>query len=146
LDIDIFFRQKVPGCLESINFIQNEVLRGLRENCGRIADDILFEMRIIINELMINAVKYGCEQEYDKHVEVMAGVYLDELAVITFEDEGAGFDYKSILQKELNQLNQCCICDLDENGRGMLIVSRLCDRIRFNRKGNKVTILKKINR
>jgi serine/threonine-protein kinase RsbW len=36
------------------------------------------------------------------------------------------------------------ICNLEETGRGMIIVERLCDKVEVNRKGNRITVVKKL--
>ena len=74
----------------------------------------------------------------------MAGITANGYCYFVIEDEGDGFT------KYDNQ--SCCtgIVDIDdlynlkESGRGILIVNSLCDKVKFNKRGNKVVILKKV--
>ncbi len=52
---------------------------------------------------------------------------------IWVEDEGSGFDYESIRDDDQD-------FQYPEKKRGYLLINRLSDRIRFNEKGNRVTV------
>ena len=65
---------------------------------------------------------------------------------ISVEDEGNGFDVERVLaQKRIKALDACDVFDMDEFGRGLLIIETLCDTVRRNESGNRVTIRKQIH-
>jgi serine/threonine-protein kinase RsbW len=105
----------------------------------------LFELRVILNELILNAIRHGNRGNREKNVRITAGIVECRRIFLIIEDEGDGYE-NTCLQKD-----ECCtglenmdIGSVKETGRGILIVTCLCDSIRYNKKGNKVVILKGI--
>lgn len=82
-------------------------------------EDDIFQIRLIINELLINAALHGNHCEIDKYVEISIRVYEDRV-LIRVKDEGGGIDY------DFSDLD---IPDLSCGGRGLQIVSALVDEI-----------------
>ena len=105
-------------------------------------DTILFEIRVILNELLLNAVKHGNKMNFLKDVQVVAGFMKGNNIFISVQDDGDGFDYSCIVKEKPDD---CSCCEaMKETGRGMLIVKHLSDRMLFNKKGNKILVLKKV--
>lgn len=107
------------------------------------SDQILFEIKVVLNELIVNALFYGNNCELGKATYVTLKLVSNKYLYISVKDEGYGFKPK---------FNTCSLDDyvevinnsLCEHGRGLLIVDRLCNRVKFNKSGNRVSILKYI--
>lgn len=100
----------------------------------------LFELKVILNELLINAISHGNNFDCNKKVLVVLKKVYNKYIYIGISDEGTGFDYKNSINHIVcnESINDTCC----EHGRGLLIVRNLCDKMKFNHTGNKVSILK----
>ncbi len=105
-----------------------KILDGIIQN-----RDILFDIRIILNELIVNGALHGNEQQTTKCVTLELEVKDNKLK-IEVKDEGKGidFDLKSYNPMEL----KCC-------GRGLVIVNGLSDEFYVDK--NKVIAIKYFN-
>lgn len=87
----------------------------------------LFDIRLITNELVINGVLHGNENDPSKQVELCA-VCDDDQLMIKVVDEGPGIAYT------LEDFDpQKCV----DRGRGLRLVEKLSDDLQIE--GNKVT-------
>lgn len=135
------YKCKISSKIEDIRYAEEYILNGICELTDNLDNEILFEVKVILNELFSNAIKHGNEFSNEKHVDISAGVRSDKYIFIIVEDEGEGFDYKYALGQEITELDHN---DPEETGRGILIVKNLCDRVFFNDKGNRITVFKRI--
>ena len=95
--------------------------------------DIIFDIRLILNELIINGVLHGNNCIRAKCVKL--SLELDNnIVTIQVEDEGQGIDY------DFSSYDPTA---LETNGRGLVIVSGLSDELYIQK--NKVTAIKHIN-
>jgi len=88
-------------------------------------------------EAVVNAVEHGNECDESKQVHVTCRIGADAV-VITVSDEGLGFDPAQVPDPTLPENI------LREHGRGLFLMRSLCDEIRYNAKGNEITIVKKL--
>ncbi|RKD28965.1 ATP-binding protein [Thermohalobacter berrensis] len=93
-------------------------------------ESVLFDIKLILNELLINGVIHGNKQNKDKSVSVSVKAN-DRFIRIEVNDEGKGFKYN---KKNYNPM------ELKPNGRGLIIVDGLSDE--FYIEGNKVVSVK----
>lgn len=117
-----------------LNMIKNFVDKVLGKIDNVVQDnDIMFDIKLILNELIINGVMHGNDCEATKCVTLSLELK-DNKITIQVEDEGDGvdFDIDSYNPKEL----KCC-------GRGLVIVNGLSDEFYIQR--NKVIAIKNIN-
>jgi serine/threonine-protein kinase RsbW len=99
------------------------------------ADDGIRKMKIILTELLANAIYHGNKGDHLK--KVIVGHTIDKKnVIISVMDEGDGFDPSKVPDPTLpeNLVKDC--------GRGIYIVRNYADKIEFNKKGNRVTITK----
>lgn len=110
----------------------------------KIVDDISAEMGIDSNyygkimvstmEAVNNAIIHGNKSDINKEVEIEFEYKGMDLKV-SVEDEGNGFNYNEIpdptLPENIEKLT----------GRGVFLMRKLADEVRFNEKGNKVTLI-----
>ena len=123
----------------------NAVLRQLERHSGLNEDD-RFDVRVILSELLQNAVRHGNAMDRAKTISLDVTVEEGNCLEISVEDEGTGFDVERVLaQKRIKALDACDVFDMDEFGRGLMIIETLCDTVRRNESGNRVTIRKQIH-
>jgi two-component system, sensor histidine kinase LadS len=125
-------------------------------------------VRIALREIIINAIEHGnlgisyreksramiddtyfefvmqrsCEPGYkDRRVTVSFSVE-DERIVYIVTDEGDGFDHGTVVGNKSQDANR----DMLAHGRGISMAKNIFDSVRFNKKGNQVKLIKKINK
>lgn len=100
---------------------------------GIISDrDLMFDIRVILNELIVNGALHGNECMSSKTVNLTLRMNEDKL-MIEVEDEGRGINYNL---KEYNP------SDLKSWGRGLVLVNGLSDEFYVDR--NRVVSVKRI--
>ena len=102
-----------------------------------LGDAALFDIRLCLEEALINAMKYGNALQKDLPVELDVEIDVAEVR-ITVKDQGPGFDVSKIED-----------CTEEKNlyrnrGRGVYLIHQLMDRVRYNEKGNSLLMVKKI--
>ncbi len=100
---------------------------------------ILFDIRLCLDEALINAMKYG--NQLKKELKVRLSIEYDQKEIrMLVEDRGAGFDPKKIKN-----------CTTGENvlrghGRGLHLIHQLMDEVRYNPKGNAILMVKSLKK
>lgn len=136
------YKKEIPSDTSCICDLISGILAFIQDSHGPIDDCVEFELKVILNELILNAVKHGNKYVYSKKVKASVSTTREGYVSFLIEDEGEGYDYQCRLNNSQDALDD--ICNLKETGRGILIVSNLCDKIKFNKKGNRVLALKRI--
>ncbi|MFZ5989855.1 MAG: ATP-binding protein [Bacillota bacterium] len=139
-----WYDSKVSSNKDNIRKLVNDIVSFLCDYHGLIDQDTIFEIKVILNELFQNAIKHGNKDDINKLVKVKAGIANENYAFFIIEDEGEGFNYRCLFNISSDPEKAIELCDLKENGRGMLIVKSLCEKMKFNKKGNKVVVLKRL--
>ncbi len=134
----------IISSIESIGAAVSDVIGYIRANYGPLGECTQFELTVILNELVLNAVKHGNREDESKRVRIKAGVTDSGFACLTVEDEGCGYDYDCLCKNKADCAGEEDICNILESGRGILIVKNLCDQVKVNDKGNKIVVLKKL--
>jgi serine/threonine-protein kinase RsbW len=102
-----------------------------------LTDAAQFDIRLCLEEALINAMKYGNALQKSLPVELdVEGA--DDTVRITVKDQGPGFDVSKIED-----------CTDEKNlyrnrGRGVYLIHQLMDEVRYNDKGNSLLMVKKI--
>jgi len=91
---------------------------------------------IALDEAFVNAVKHGNKFDATKLVRITAEVSPKE-ARFTIEDEGEGFNVADI-PDPTNVENL-----FKTSGRGVLIIHNVMDEVRYNKRGNRLEMVKK---
>jgi serine/threonine-protein kinase RsbW len=138
------YKKEIPSDVNSMCELISGILTFVDDTNGKINDCVRFELKVILNELILNAIKHGNRNELSKKVKISVSILKSGYVLFLIEDEGEGYDYNCKLKKNVIVEIEDDYCDLKETGRGIHIVSNLCDKIKYNRKGNKVIALKKI--
>ncbi|NLW22968.1 MAG: ATP-binding protein [Tissierellia bacterium] len=124
------FQGSVCSDLDDIRVFIKNVLNKLEDF---IEDkDLMFDIRLILNELIINSVVHGNEFNRNKCVNLCLEVVGNTIRIeVADEGKGIDFDISSYDPEEL----KCC-------GRGLVIVDGLSDEMYFD--NNKVVAVKYI--
>ena len=104
-----------------------------------ISEAAQFDIRLCLEEALVNAMKYGNALKKDVPVELEVEGSPNEVR-ITVEDRGPGFDAKKLPD-----------CTDEENllrghGRGVYLMHRLMDEVRYNEKGNRLLMVKSLKK
>lgn len=91
---------------------------------------------VALDEAFVNAVKHGNKFNAEKLVRITAELSKKE-ATFTVEDEGEGFDVNSI-PNPLEPENL-----FKASGRGVLFIYNIMDEVKYNERGNRLTMTKK---
>ena len=96
-------------------------------------EDLMFDLRLILNELVINSVIHGNRCNKRKCVSVYLEVKNNTIKIeVSDEGQGIDFDFTSYNPQEL----KCC-------GRGLVIVNGLSDEVYIDK--NRVVAIKHID-
>ncbi len=102
-----------------------------------LSDAYRFDIRLCFEEALINSMKHGNGLKKSVPVDIEAG-YDDKKIWLRFEDHGNGFNVSSI--KDCTQDDGL----LKGGGRGVYLVHQLMDEVKYNAKGNVITMVKSI--
>lgn len=122
---------KIPSNKRLIPNISEIFIQYLRAHDIKDAD----AMQIAFEEALTNAIVHGNNNDYSKNVNISFNIKQNMLE-ITIEDEGMGFNYKSIKTND----------DIySKNGRGILLISLYTDSFHFEDYGRKIVMNKYIS-
>jgi anti-sigma regulatory factor (Ser/Thr protein kinase) len=94
-----------------------------------------FEMMMIIDEVVMNAIEHGNKFDPEKKVHLNY-VFNDYKFEVTIRDEGEGFSVNNVFATHEK------LSLYDKRGRGILIIKNLVDLIEYNKEGNEVRVVK----
>jgi serine/threonine-protein kinase RsbW len=97
----------------------------------------IFDIRLCLEEALINAIKYGNKLDKKKPVRIDFSYHSPRLA-ISVEDTGSGFDLSSVPDPTTDDNI------LKGSGRGVFLIKHLMDSIEPNGKGNRITMIKNL--
>ena len=95
-----------------------------------------FAIKLALDEALNNAVRHGNSGNPDKQVIVEYSI--DDSAVqIVITDEGGGFSPRKVRNPTLDE-------NLDRpHGRGIMLMKAYMTDVRYNKRGNRVTLVKR---
>ncbi len=125
---------EIPSQLKFIkgiahNIIADAKLMGYDEN------ELRDKIPVTVDEAVTNAIKHGNKFQEDKKVYIDIHIDIDRIKIVV-ADEGPGFDVKSV-PDPTDPTNF-----LKPSGRGILFMSIGMDEVRYNEKGNILTLIK----
>lgn len=123
----------IPSNLKNIKHAVDEILDYLKSI--EVEGSVIFDIRLGLEEALINAVKYGNRFNESLTVDVDF-THNGNKVIIAVEDKGNGFDYRNLPDptREENLLKP--------KGRGIFLIKHLMDDVEFNRRGNCITMVK----
>src|SRR5665648_308416 len=110
-----------------INLAQKVIREALDIVNGDINSDNLFDLRLILNELVCNGIIHGNKLDTERYVNLY--LHIDNKNIeIEVSDEGDGINQNSVYNPE----------ELSLNGRGLVLVKGLSDFFQID--GSKVKV------
>ena len=111
-----------------------------------IDEDDRFEVKVILSELLQNAIRHGNKMDENKKIILDVSMNGGDLLQISVLDEGLGFDVNDTLaQKKQKAYLTDDIFEMEEFGRGLMIIETLCDHVYRNELGNQITVKKQMH-
>lgn len=133
-----YIREHIEFELPSDITLMNGVLHYLVERVaalGVIKPDAS-NLFIALDEAFVNAVKHGNKHDHNKLVRITADLSSKE-ARFTIEDEGEGFAVDEIPDpRDPENL-------FKTSGRGVLLIYNIMDKVEYNERGNRLTMVKR---
>jgi len=140
---DSFFRT-IPADISQICPLVKDVISYFNYRGYNIKEDIVFDVKVILNELLVNAIVHGSCCDNTKEVDLEIIPKNSDSVVVKIRDHGTGFKYVGVINKEEND----CFSqknNMKECGRGLLIVLNLCESVSFNEEGNEIAAVLRLS-
>jgi hypothetical protein len=93
-----------------------------------------FAAELLMREALVNAIEHGCRRDPGLSVRCTARLRARRLTIAVV-DEGRGFDWRAQWSRQPGPLAS--------SGRGLEILQQWATRVRFNQKGNAITIMRR---
>lgn len=122
-------RRVIASRLEEVDGLCGEIRVLCRE---RGWTSLGFGLELVLRECLNNAILHGNARDPAKRVE-MTLVNRPPWIRVQVTDEGAGFDWRAIRGRSLPEGDA-------PGGRGLPITARYARRVRFNPRGNQITV------
>lgn len=119
-----------------VELLSNALYHGNFEIDSDVRNSGSFEGQKVFKKQVLE--KENTKEFYEKKIKLNLSLSSDYTLSISIEDEGVGFDWKSKVDTTVKGLMF--------SGKGLLLAKALVDDMKFNDKGNKVTIYKKLNK
>jgi len=124
---------EIPSDIRYIKKISTEILGHLQRL--KIDKSIQFDVRLAVEEAVRNAIEHG--HHYDKKLLIAISYSVNKDNVeVEVEDKGRGFDLKKIPDPRTEEYI------MKEGGRGVFLIYKLMDEVKYNKRGNKVKMTK----
>jgi serine/threonine-protein kinase RsbW len=126
----------IPSDPKHIKDASTKVLEYLEDL--KLEKEVVFDIRLCLEEAVINAIKYGNKLDRTVPVAVSAN-YCDGRLEIRVKDYGNGFEYGEIPDPRSDKNI------LKHGGRGLFLIRNLMDEVEFNDSGNEIKMIKFIS-
>ncbi len=128
-------RAELPATLQASEALCLKFREWSRDRVSRSGG---FIAELLVREALVNAVVHGCGTDPERRIQCVLRLKGDRL-LITIADDGSGFDWRRIVSSGPCSATQSC-------GRGLEILRKYANRVRYNAGGNVVTIFKRFLR
>ena len=124
---------ELPNDIRSIEHAVEYVMRHC-SSCCDYARRFNLNFRVGLSEALSNAMLYGNDSDPEKRVRVEVTIKMEEISV-RITDEGVGFDPSKVPDPTLpDNISKT-------GGHGIFLMKSLMDEVRFNERGNSVTLV-----
>ena len=122
-----------PSDLSEAKLFQNRLEAALQ--ACRYTESDIFAIKLAVEEALVNAIKHGNQMDHDKHVRVSYAVTSARFDV-RIADDGPGFNPDDVPDPtDPGNIERPC-------GRGLLLIRGFMTDVRYNARGNEVTMSK----
>lgn len=122
---------ELPATLEAIETYCHD-FRQWRASAFRTLD--LFAAELLLREALTNSIVHGCSQDPKRRICCFLRLKPGRLLIVV-SDGGGGFDWHAAYGRRSESS--------DTRGRGIEILSQYANAVRFNAKGNVLTLIKR---
>jgi anti-sigma regulatory factor (Ser/Thr protein kinase) len=129
--VDWEMRRTLPASLPAAEEFLNDFLRQVKTLLNRVN---CFDAELLVREALTNAVVHGCLTDPEKQVRCALRLNGGRLLFMV-EDDGEGFNWRAAWARQA-ALSDC-------SGRGIAILRKYASHVRYNARGNAVTIVKR---
>ena len=145
-DGDVFksldiYNCRIPSSVR-IEGIVTEVIASIQGHFGQLNDSIIFDLKVILNEIVINAIKHGNKEDTGKYVSVEVKLVEGDCLSIAVQDEGGGYNFVSTIRSPDRDADICDVSELMECGRGLQLVRALCDSSNVDDEGRTIVTIR----
>ena len=124
---------ELPNDIRSIEHAVEYVTRHC-SGCYEYARRFNLNFRVGLTEALSNAMLYGNNSDPEKRVRVEVTIRVEDVTV-RVTDQGLGFDPTTVPDPTLpDNISK-------SGGRGIFLMKALMDEVRFNKRGNSVTLV-----
>ncbi|MCK4375787.1 MAG: SpoIIE family protein phosphatase [Candidatus Brocadiae bacterium] len=123
----------IPSLPRELAHAESAILPVL-ENKGY-GERAIFAVKLALEEAVINGIKHGNELDDTKKVTIGFAID-DSKAIISVADEGEGFNPDNLPDPTADEFLTAT------SGRGIALINAYMDEVRFNDKGNEITMIK----
>lgn len=123
VDISVPNQTKYLGMIGRIGESMAYSLKSFKGNRRELA----YHLNLVLTEALANVICHANECDPDKDVKVSISASDQDLIIKVF-DQGEGFDIEALAKLKARAS--------DEGGRGIQIIFKLMDRVRYTREGN----------
>jgi serine/threonine-protein kinase RsbW len=134
-DLLVRFDLELPGVASAISPVVEQVLGIVNESgCAQGKE---FEVETSLREALANAVRYGCEHNPGKMIQVSVACDQARGVLIVVRDPGPGFDPSQVP----SPVDGSCI--YSNHGRGIYLINQLMDHVEYGRGGTEIRMVKR---
>ena len=134
-DLLVRFDLELPGVASAISPVVERVLSIVNESgCAQGKE---FEVETSLREALANAVRYGCEHNPGKMIQVSVACDMARGVLIVVRDPGPGFDATQVPSPVEGE------CIFSSHGRGIYLINQLMDHVEFGRGGTEIRMIKR---
>ena len=134
-DLLVRFDLELPGVASAISPAVEQVLAIVSESgCAQGKE---FEVETSLREALANAVRYGCEHNPGKRIQVSVACDMERGVLIVVRDPGSGFDPSQVPSPVEGE------CIFSTHGRGIYLINQLMDQVEFGRGGTEIRMIKR---
>jgi len=133
------FHRSFPSELFHVKSVMAEALGIIKMHFLQMPEEDEYDLRLILSELLLNAVIHGNRGDRKKTVSVTLDIKGDVVYCV-ISDEGDGFDHCALLAGFAEAAN----CEA-VHGRGVRIACALTDTLQFNVVGNTILFRKRVS-
>ena len=126
---------ELPGDASAISGAVERVLALASES--RCAEGKEFEIETALREALANAVRYGCEHNPGKTVQLSVACDQARGMLIVVRDPGLGFDPAQVPSPVAGEQIY------SHHGRGIYLISQLMDHVEYGHGGTEIRMLKR---
>ncbi len=108
---------------------------------AKIPEELQVEIRLGLQEALVNAAKHGNKLDPTKRVVVQFSATKEEFCWV-ISDQGTGFGYQCKDTLNLTELPP----DEAEHGRGLCLLHQIFDRVNWNPEGTQVKLFKQLKK